>query len=434
MDFDYTIEQIDKDIENYIKAGAFPYCSEPAFAKDFEEYIAEDKKELERLGNSGDNKTLFVNYQEMVSKKYSGLYQRTHNFHLVKEAFKKWGGSALSDLRDVNLFKGSIKQKKDHFTVYNPSIRSLAVSSVGQAYRSEDGKKTVVLYAPAALPLDSANSFYHEAGHMLQNVYGHFDKSTNSENYDEVLYQTYLRETHAETFAQTVLLLKAKDQKEYDFLKQEGTKKARRALVEDVGRNRRSAYNFYPMSKKVISELDDLGEDGRKMFLDENGRIDFEQVSSYTAGIVKEQAYSRDQFSKYSTYIDNEMFVDRDYSKDPGYEWLPEYRLNKVINKKSLTEKDYLIDFFRKLKSATSVEQLYDELDLNNFVDDEKLDKYRELNDEQNPRMKTYEKLRGIGAKTGISELIRKRAQKKVMALEADFKRRFNEIKGPEKR
>ncbi|HCU58449.1 MAG TPA: hypothetical protein DIC64_00525 [Alphaproteobacteria bacterium] len=134
------------------------------------------------------------------------------------------------------------------------------------------------------------HTVYHEAAHLYQFEYNIFNIRYRGE------YETYLSETHANTFAAAVLLLKAKNVFEY--------KKQRLALFANnvnMVNDKRKKLLYYlslPIELEMVKIIRKEGRANVRAKFEKKGRLDFKKIAFWTADLVREHAYTKEEFEK----------------------------------------------------------------------------------------------------------------------------------------
>ena len=163
----------------------------------------------------------------------------------------------------------------------------------GYTISSEDKKNNLIVLSGFDLPWEK-QTIYHEAAHLYQVKCGllkDFDYETP--------YGKYIHEIHADTFASMVTLLKAKNVLEYK-------KEKLSRLLDSVDRfycknDSMDKDMIYYMALPIELEMmRQIRRKGRKKVLKEFLRgkhLDFEKLASYTAELVRKNAYSKEDFT-----------------------------------------------------------------------------------------------------------------------------------------
>lgn len=186
---------------------------------------------------------------------------------------------------------------------------------------------------------------YHEYGHSLQSIYQPFDDKTMGWLYNNVGldiskedegdvfdYMRYLHEMHADAFAYSSLLLRAKNSAE--FLKISARAMFRAASQTIIGSKEKdtdygnnSANSKYYASREVmkqtirkIARIRALKK--QKEYFNENGVINYEKVCDLARDIVLQSAYSPKQFEAFKDHKYNISFTKRgNIPIDHNHKW-----------------------------------------------------------------------------------------------------------------
>ncbi len=154
--------------------------------------------------------------------------------------------------------------------------------------KNNNKRKLVVLSGSSRL-IDY-HTIYHEAGHLYQFEYNIFNVRYRDE------YETYLSETHANTFAAMVLLLKAQNMIEY--------KKKRLALlansVNTVNDKRKKLlyYVSLPIELELMKIIKREGRKNMRLKFSKKDNLDFKKIAFFTADLVRKYGFTREEFKK----------------------------------------------------------------------------------------------------------------------------------------
>ena len=109
MFWNETREDILNNITNYIRHGAYPFCAEPAFLREMEDFVEPDRCELEKLMHkSGINCVAYL-YNHGVDAQKSGLNKRVHNGALISKIASRLGTYAPQFMKNVGLDKSDFE-------------------------------------------------------------------------------------------------------------------------------------------------------------------------------------------------------------------------------------------------------------------------------------------------------------------------------------
>lgn len=421
MFFDYGEDEIIRDIDQYLKSGAYPYCCDLPYADAFEKFIDEDKREALKVGNSGGYKTALLIYNKLVNRQLSGLNHRTHKLSAFKEVFATWGKGAGDDLKEVGLYRGSKLAKFLTGTTYAPILRDLNKGTYGYCFYNQDMNKALVLSDLGNTPLQAAIFFYHETAHTLEQRFNNFGREydvlirnsgkSGKANSGNEEYYKYFSESYAETFALANVLLKAKTESEYQQLRGEVLKYAQLRMVGGCG-SETAAYNCYPMTVAMISQFDKLGRIGRNNFCKTGAVRSPEKLNAFTADLVRKYAYPRKEFDLYRT---SKWTIEQlqQQDKKPGFAWVGDLLLCKSSNDRSYSKKDELLDFKASLQKAKSQRQIYNILHRKYTFCNAEVRQFRETYEKSSLKGRTYAKLRRAEKIVGVDKLFGKFARKR---------------------
>ena len=172
--------------------------------------------------------------------------------------------------------------------------------------------------------------FYHEYAHSLQDIYEVFDDTTIAEMYkksgsdvkkeaEEVDdYRFYINEMHAEAFAYSAMLLRAKDT--IDFVKiaarglDYGTRNTKLGSKEKKTSYHRNYkyYATYPIMKETINTIWKMRKQGKTQeFFNDDGVIKYKELSELAKKITKDKAYQPIQFKAFKYNDDLLSIIDK---------------------------------------------------------------------------------------------------------------------------
>lgn len=319
---EYSDADILKDIENYIKGGMRILAYEPQYLPEVREFIGDDAERLEKLMNQNGHRTFLLEMREYVDIANCGRNVRAfQDDKLLAAAEKVFGAETEEILSKLNICweeDGKIKYGRDMHLLGKDARSGLCRSFYPDNHTNN--VSAILVGTNNMMPEEELWTFYHECGHALQKnlceyanqdfqMVWQFQNSgmkfgTNGElrrKYDEAAgYLCYFKEAHAETFAMTTLMLKARGEDEFQFFKSKSLKRACRKQLSGVGKRKNAWYNCYPSVTAVCRHLDKLGAEGRKKFLDAEGKVDFLKINAYTAKAVNSTMYGKKEFFDYS--------------------------------------------------------------------------------------------------------------------------------------
>ncbi|MDY4842395.1 MAG: hypothetical protein SO314_08545 [Alphaproteobacteria bacterium] len=287
--YQYSEAELKQEIAEYIRNGCYPFCRRSAFADKVEMLLADDIAELKRINKAYKRPFLCVDYDKIVSRRYSGLNRRYYNSRLIREAFKVWGARSLAYLREAGVLLPKDKSVRGR-GMYIQNMEMLGKEICGCYVGSFHGASALFYYA-AKSPVSSVMNFYHEAGHNLQNLLGM--KSWKGQ--DD--YMQYKCEVHAEAFASAMMILRAKTEQERRQAEAFVMKKAMNSA--EFGENFDVRYNSYAVIKQLVPALRKLD---RRMLERADGRIDMIKTARLAQRVVDKYAYLRLDFENYSVF------------------------------------------------------------------------------------------------------------------------------------
>ena len=160
----------------------------------------------------------------------------------------------------------------------------------GYTLNGKNNNKNRLVVLSGSLRLMDYHTIYHEAGHLYQFEYNIFNVRWRGE------YETYLSETHANTFAAMVLLLKSQNMIEY--------KKKRLALfangVNTLSDKRKKLlyYTSLPVELELMKIVRKEGRNNMRLKFSKKGNLDFKKIVFFTAGLVRKYGFTKEEFKK----------------------------------------------------------------------------------------------------------------------------------------
>lgn len=171
---------------------------------------------------------------------------------------------------------------------------------------------------------------YHEYAHSLQHIYEVFDDTTIADMYQKSGvdmdkepeeakdYRLYINEMHAEAFAYSAMLLRAKDTAEFVEIATKGlnygtrnTKLGSKEKRTDYRQNPKY-YATYPIMKETINTIWKMRKQGKAQeFFDDDGVIKYKELSELAKKITKEKAYQPIQFKAFKYNDDLLSMIDK---------------------------------------------------------------------------------------------------------------------------
>ena len=121
MFWNETRSDILNNIANYICNGAYPFCAEPSFVSELEEFVEPDRRELEKLMHKSGINCMAYLYNRNVNAKISGLNRRVHNGNLVRAIGERMGSYAAWFVQNVGL-----KKSPDIASFVDPTIAHIS--------------------------------------------------------------------------------------------------------------------------------------------------------------------------------------------------------------------------------------------------------------------------------------------------------------------
>lgn len=345
--FDYGDNQIREDIKRYLRAGCRELCYTPGYLAETEKVIEHDKEILSGLLNDGNNRVLFIDIGKFIDKENTTKKTRLFKDEYLYEEARK----LCSEEAEEYLWKLGIRCEDEKGVFYGDELGKIGKLGRGgycKAFYPDNYKRNdMVIYygANEITPGAMLFIFYHECGHALQKrfIFENKDKDFEmlwafkdnvikgdfgcelSREYQRIShYLRYLKESHSDTFASAVVLLKCGSEEDFEKAGKFVMGMARNKIATGLGRKEKAIYNFYPMAFSLIRHLKMTGSEGRKKFLDKNGDIDFLKVNRYAAEIVRKKAYSKAEFRTYSEFDGSRKAADLKVETD-SKRWVAEY-------------------------------------------------------------------------------------------------------------
>lgn len=151
--------------------------------------------------------------------------------------------------------------------------------------------KRLVVLSGFSRQIDN-HTVYHEGAHLYQFEYNMFNICNRGE------YETYLSETHANTFAAMVLLLKSENMLEYK--KQQLSLFANSvSIVNDECKNKQFIYYLsLPIELELMKRIKKEGRRNVERKFSKKGHLDFKKIAFYTARLVRQFGFSEEEFSE----------------------------------------------------------------------------------------------------------------------------------------
>ncbi len=159
----------------------------------------------------------------------------------------------------------------------------------GYTIRSKKNKNQLVVLSGFETDFDKY-TIYHECGHLYQFKYNMFNINHQNE------YNTYLVETHANTFATMVMLLKADNVLEYK--KRKLYRMANGVSFANDERKELIYYVSLPIELALMREIRKKGRLKTKEEFSKHGILDYKKIAFYTAQLVKKHCFSQEEFEK----------------------------------------------------------------------------------------------------------------------------------------
>ncbi len=430
MFWNETREDILNNITNYIRHGAYPFCAEPAFLREMEDFVEPDRCELEKLMHkSGINCVAYL-YNHGVDARKSGLNRRVHNGALISKIASRLGTYAPQFMKNVGLDKSDSPAAWLRGTTYTPEILNMGKFASGYClYRDND---VLMLYSAGVSEALSVQNFYHEMSHVLQHKlkFDEFDqkflnvwakRANNSTGKarqsaiqiynNEQEYLSYMSETQAELFGATMMLLRVRTESEFQKVRETLIKHAAMRMYFGRGNKSLADYNYIRPLMKVVDQLSALGRRGRMEFGKENGRFSLEKVAKFTFETVKNNMLSRDEYHTYKNSNEPlEQLIQQKWG-EPKYGWLEEAGVcENVVSRYAQDLNVYA--FANALTKAKSRRQMYDAFMDYQDVVPEAANLY-ELYKQHNPKGRYYDKLRKTEENLGVDKLFGEFAKKR---------------------
>lgn len=328
--YHYSEAELRQEIAEYIRSGCYPFCRRAAFADKVEKLLADDIAELKKINKAYKRPFLCVDYDKIVSRRYSGLNRRYYNSNLMREAFKVWGLRSLAYLREAGVLLPADKRTRGR-GLYVQNMEMLGKEICGCYVGSFHGASALFYYA-AKSPASSVMNFYHEAGHNLQNLLGM--KSWKGQ--DD--YLQYKCEVHAEVFASAMMVLRAKTEQERRQAEEFVMKKAMNSA--EFGGGYDVLYNSYAVVKQLVPALRKLD---RRMLERADGGIDMIKTARLAQRMVDKYAYLRLEFENYSVFREQNKGLYRFKPEQARwYKDCMEARANRKFDRTSELENIYI--------------------------------------------------------------------------------------------
>lgn len=421
MFWNETRSDILNNIANYICNGAYPFCAEPSFVSELEEFVEPDRRELEKLMHKSGINCMAYLYNRNVNAKISGLNRRVHNGNLVRAIEERMGSYAAWFVQNVGLKKSPDIASLLYGTTYNPAILDMGKNAAGYCMYGE--KNVLVLYSAGVSAFHSVHNFYHEMSHALQkklkldvadnkllnvwaarvqNSRGKAQQSAKRIYDNECNYINYTKEAQAEVFGATMMLLRSRTEREYQHTRSQLIEYAAMRMHNGRGSGR-ADYNFYRPLMAVLEKLDNLGRLGRAEFGKVNGRFSLDKVANFVHGEVKQNLLSREEYNAYRSSNEPLGQLVNNYQGEPKYKWLEEAQVCENVVASGAHELN-VVSFANDLAKAKSQRQIYDVFkDYQDVVPEST--KLYELYKEHNPKGRYYDKLRKTEENLGVDNL-----------------------------
>lgn len=172
-------------------------------------------------------------------------------------------------------------------------------------------KKPIVILPGFDMPVDQAAA-YHECAHLYQRKHDLFNSAQNQDD----LYQKYLKEVHANTFANMALMLRADSV--LSFKKQRLSCFAQEVQSFNQANQTSILYISLPITLELLRTIRREGRAYTLQKFSQDGKLDFQKIAFYTADFVKQHAYSRAEFEK---IINNQSFYSYGLIKQRAKAW-----------------------------------------------------------------------------------------------------------------
>ena len=421
MFWNETREDILNNIANYIYHGAYPFCAEPSFVHELEDFVEPDRCELEKLMHKSGINCMAYLYNHNVDAYNSGLTKRVHNGNLVRDIGVRMGSYAAKFIQNVGLKNSPDIASLLYGTTYNPAILDMGKNAAGYCMYGE--KDVLVLYSAGASAFNSVHNFYHEMSHALQkklkldvadnkllNVWATRAKNSRGKAqqsakriYDnECNYINYTKEAQAEVFGATMMLLRSRTEREYQHTRHQLIKYAAMRMHNGRGSGR-ADYNFYRPLMSVLDKLDNLGRLGRAEFGKVNGRFSLDKVANFVHGEVKQNLLSREEYNTYRSSKEPLEQLVNNYQGESKYKWLEEAQICENVIANNAHELN-VVSLANDLTKAKSQRQIYDVFMDYQDVVPEAANLY-ELYKQHNPKGRYYDKLRKTEENFGVDRL-----------------------------
>ena len=190
----------------------------------------------------------------------------------------------------------------------------------GYTFLPPSDRKPLVLIPGFDLPVDQA-AVYHECAHLYQYRHNFF----SAEQIPNESYQKYLKEVHANAFANMALLLRADNV--LSFKKQRLSCFAQEVQCFNEEEQSSKFYFSLPVTLELLRTIRREGRLSTLKKFSKNGKLDFQKLAFYTADFVRQHAYSESEFEK---ILENKHFYSYDLLKQKAKAW---HRLSdKYIN------------------------------------------------------------------------------------------------------
>ena len=169
-----------------------------------------------------------------------------------------------------------------------------------------------------------AQVLYHEYAHSLQSMYHPFNDDVLNKMYNDSFmdmkkntymsqdYYRYLNEMHSETFAYTIMLMRAKSTKEFMDIAAEALSygasmtingsKEKQTIYGQSGANSKYYATYNVMKETIKTVLKLKRKQKYKDYFDENGAIKPQEMCNLARDIVQKSAYSPRQFRAFMAH------------------------------------------------------------------------------------------------------------------------------------
>lgn len=337
--FEYSINDVKKDIVAHLSAGSFPYCALPSYASRLKAELSEDFKTLMEISQADDYAVMAFFLEDYLDfdqgrKVRKPVFKTEEFYQLCRQTFG-------NDFEEVI---------KDTEIIHNNGefdLLKAADKCAGRCYTNRDNSKSIIVTTLTNQnPLISAKVMYHEFGHALHRrrnyfkddgIYqtiSRFNKELKEAPQDNKLkyllhrchsYKSMLHECYANTFAMASLLTKTKADKNITRRLLNQSAAAFITIMEDPDAN--PAYCDFPITLKISEKIaKDFANGNTAFYHNPNGSINFKNLANMSAAAVKAMAYDKGEYFDFSDFSWLEEAQKAEASKNEDYKFYNDYQ------------------------------------------------------------------------------------------------------------